>query len=97
MIRVCPRCEKPFEVTAIVDERMRQRGFHQRLCPPCALAAIYDACAESVIEMIDEEIKAELRASGVDLDAFKEEIAQMIVAAREGGEVVSLFSSESFS
>lgn len=70
----CAECGKP-----------ATRG--RRLCDNCALVAIFDACAEDVFRMSDEEIEAELRAEGADVERYKGRVRAILdeaMAKRRG-------------
>lgn len=72
MIRDCIGCEKPFTVDEEVDARLRKRGpgHYQKVCDVCLLERLNDLAAESLLEMSDEEIRAELVEDGIDVDAY---------------------------
>lgn len=50
----------------------------RRLCDECGLVAIFDACAEDVLRMSDDEIEAELRAEGVDVERYKARVRAIL-------------------
>lgn len=78
-MKSCPACNTPF--TPIVRARpISGLPWESKVCASCALSRILDACAESVAEMSDEEIDAELRAEGVDVEAFLERTRAQIDA-----------------
>jgi hypothetical protein len=75
---ICKSCEKPFEPEPRVTKRL---GHEQKVCAACALAAIFDACSESVMTMTDEEIEAELREDGVDVATFTARMREVLQEA----------------
>ena len=89
MPRACIHCEHLFEPIPSFEERLQARGSYQKVCPSCAIAAINDMAAESVWEMTDAEIEAELRADGVDVEALAERTRKLLLEAmakRDGGD-----------
>lgn len=64
-----------------MEERLQARGSFQKVCASCAIAAINEMAAESIWEMTDAEIEAELRADGVDVEAFAERTRKILLDA----------------
>lgn len=71
--RTCARCAEPFEPDAEVDRRLAElgHGHYQKVCGECVLGIIDWLAIEG---MSNEEVEAELRAGGVDVDAFKRRV-----------------------
>lgn len=80
MTRNCVKCGLPFEVDARVDARLSKFGpdHYHKVCAICAIEAIDNACADSILEMSDEEIRAELEEDGVDVDAYVARVRKLI-------------------
>ena len=75
MTRDCLRCGQTFEP----DGRFAER---QRVCACCVLIAIEEMALESIEHMTDEEIEAELREDGVDVEAFRERMLKAVEEAK---------------
>ena len=85
MTRECLHCKRPFEVDEALDAKIRARmgeeGHGHLVCAVCVMARLDEMYAEQVMEMTDEEIEAELRADGVDVEAFAERTRKLLLDA----------------
>lgn len=91
--KACIRCGVTFEPSPSALAMLAKRGKgeeHARVCPSCVLQAIDDMYCEAVMHMSEEELRAELEADGVDVDAFLARthaaIAEMLKARKRGSE-----------